>query len=142
MQSPCETSAWETAFQLALAATHAPCTVVLDVVFVRRMLPLSLVQHAAMLSPYPPRPFSLLSPCGSLPLSWLPTRSANASRLGALLDAKRRFHAILSTRVCPPTPTPSVLLLAPLLSTSTGTEHVLPHDRGSTVLPIGCLHVT
>jgi len=35
VQSPCETSAWEAAFQLALAATHAPCTVVVDVVFVR-----------------------------------------------------------------------------------------------------------
>jgi len=87
MQSPCGTSAWEAAFQLALAATHAPCTVVLDVVFVRRMLPLSLLPHAALLSPYPPRPFSLLSPCGSLPLSCLPTRSANAFRLGAFLDA-------------------------------------------------------
>ena len=87
MLSPFEISAWEAAFQLVLAATHVPCTVVLDVVFVRRMRPLSLLQHAALLSPYPPRPFSLLSPCGSLPLSCLPTRSANASRLGALLDA-------------------------------------------------------
>jgi len=87
MQSPCETSAWEAAFQLALAATHAPCTGVVDVVFVRRMLPLSLLQHAAVLSPHPSRPLSLLSPGGSLPLSCLPTSSVIASRLAALLDA-------------------------------------------------------
>ena len=86
MQSPCESSAWEAAFQLALAAAHAPCTVVVDVVFIRRMLLLSLLQYVAVLSPYPPRPISLLSPCGSLPLSCLPTSSVNVSRLGALLD--------------------------------------------------------
>jgi len=87
LQSPCQKSAWEAAFQLAVAATHAPCTIVVDVVFVLRMLPLSPLQHADVLSPNPPRPLSLLFSCGPLPLSCLPNRSVNASYLGALLDA-------------------------------------------------------
>jgi len=41
----------------------------------------------------------------------------------------------------PPQPL-RVLLLVRLLSTSTCTEHLLPHDRGSTVLLAGWLHVT
>jgi len=75
MQAPCETSAWEAAFQLALPATLAPCTVVLDVVFVRRMLPLSLLRHAAnanvvALSPspfFPLVPLRLIALTAALP---------------------------------------------------------------------------
>ena len=137
MQSPCESSAREAAFQLALAANHAPCTVDVDVVLICPMLLLSLSQHAPALPPYPPRPFSLLSPCGSWLLPCLPIRSVDASPLGALLDVWRAFHATLVARVCPPTPTPGVFLQVPLPTTDTYTEHLLPQDRGWTVLPAG-----
>jgi len=82
-----DTRAWEAAFKHALAATQAPCTVVFDAIFVRRMLPLSLPQHGAALPPYPPRPLSLLFRCGSSPLPCLPTRSVDALPLGALFNA-------------------------------------------------------
>jgi len=66
LQSPFRTTAWVAALHLALAATHAPCTFVVDVVFIRRMLPLSLSQHAAALPPYP---HTTLIPFPSRPLA-------------------------------------------------------------------------
>jgi len=66
-QCPCQTSPWEAAFHLALAATHAPCTTVVHVVFTRRMLPPSLSQHAGLcpptlLAPFPSRSLAAHGP--------------------------------------------------------------------------------
>jgi len=56
MLPPHKTSPAEAAFHLPLAATRAPCTVAVHVVFARRMLPPSLLQHAAALPTHPPCP--------------------------------------------------------------------------------------
>jgi len=55
-QSPILSSAWEAAFHLALADTHVPCTVVIDIVFVRRMLQPSLAAAHCLLATLPPSP--------------------------------------------------------------------------------------
>ena len=62
-------SPWEAAFHLALAAIHAPSTVVTHVVFALQMLPPTFLQHAAALPPYPPTPPFRLVPLRLLAIS-------------------------------------------------------------------------
>jgi len=87
--------------------------------------------------PTPLAPLS--SPCGSLPLprplcGRIPSRSA--SRPLAYVPC----HTLRPRKPPHPNP-PRVWLLVPLLSTSSCIGHLLPHDRGSTILLAGCLHV-